>query len=110
MWFIWAVAWFLVVQYFSHLNTALCSLSSDTHTTPQPPTLSLSVGHAADTGGFFVAVLQKTGELPLEMHPRRGALRAIRKEAEAEAWAAGEAAAAAGKAAEVRVALRYRGD
>jgi hypothetical protein len=55
-----------------------------------------------------VAVLQKTGELPLEMHPRRGALRAIRKEAEAEAWAAGEAAAAAAAAEnvpEVRVTL-----
>lgn len=53
-------------------------------------------------------MLQKTGELPLEMHPRRGALRAIRKEAQAEAWAAGqaEAAAAAEKAAKVRMSLR----
>lgn len=40
--------------------------------------------HHHDTGGFFVAVLEKVDNLPLEMHPRRGVLRQQKKEAAGE--------------------------
>ena len=34
--------------------------------------------HHSDTGGFFVAVLAKTAELPLAVHPRKGVLKQVR--------------------------------